>query len=894
MSETILLVDGMYLAFSSFYSHRNMNTLEGEPTGAVYGFITRIESLIKELSPQKIAVAFDSREPNFRARLYPEYKGKRQLPPEDLLAQLPRIGEYLLARGIERIEIPGFEADDIIALLAKNHAGAADVWIFTADKDLFQLIGDSVFIYHPRTKQKIDREGLKEFFGVYPEQIVDYLMLVGDASDNIPGIPGVGEKTALKLIEKYGNIERMVEELGTMEAKTAERFRSHRDLFAWTRPLLDLERIPDPPAIPPLEPFRDLAGEPLRKLYEALAFHSLLTRMSAPKAAAEKAPAGPPLVEVKLVTSRREWPQLRQRIAASREFAIDVETTDLEFHRSRIVGLSIAFPEVGYYIPFLVPETEQRKPDFTIADFAAEFGDILADPRIGKIGHNIKFDLLHLQSQGIGIAGWRDDTMLVSYLLYPNRRTHGLKDLTRECLHHNPTEYQELVGKGKAAMPLPEVPLERIGRYCIEDSYLSLKLAERLKPELVQKNLTELYENLEMPLVEVLAAMEWAGIRIDCDYLERAGRILNEKIGACEEEICGMAGYRFNLNSSQQLGELLFERMNLPMGKKTRKTKAYSTDIEVLSELQGFPIVARIIEYRTYKKLLSTYVEGLAAACTGAGRVHTSFNQTVTATGRLSSSNPNLQNIPVGETGGVHIRRAFIAREGWRLLAADYSQIELRVMAHFSGDPQLIDAFARGMDIHQHTADRVFGILSKQPEMRRRAKIINFSILYGSGAFSLSKELGVGISEAKSFIDAYFDAYRGVRAWIDRTIAAAEIDPEVRTLAGRIRPIPEIQSQNRTIKENGNRMAINTIIQGSAADIIKKAMIEVHKGVAGMESRMLMQVHDELVFEYPSEEEAKLIRLVRDKMENACELRVPMTISLKSGANWADLHPVHS
>jgi DNA polymerase-1 len=435
------------------------------------------------------------------------------------------------------------------------------------------------------------------------------------------------------------------------------------------------------------------------------------------------------------------------------------------------------------------------------------------------------------------------------------------------------------------------VDVEQVGNYCVADSRCSWQLVEKLLPQLHEKQLLDLYREIEMPLAHVLLDMEWHGIGIDRAFLKSADARLRERIAATEKEVQELAGYEFNLNSSQQLAELLFEKMNLPLSKKTRKTKVQSTDIDVLNELKGFPIVEKIIAYRTYKKLHSTYVLGLLENCAENGRVHTSFNQTVTATGRLSSSNPNLQNIPVGEIAGLNLRRAFIAAADRQLLSADYSQIELRVMAHFSGDENLMQAFAENMDIHQHTADLVFGadLFSARGELRRRAKIINFSIIYGSGAYSMAKELGVSFAEAKAFIDRYFEKYSGVRRFMDKVIAAAEKDPEVRTISGRGRPIPEILSSNRTVKENGNRMAINTIIQGSAADIIKIAMIRIHEKLLSMQSRLILQVHDELVFEYPAAEENKLIAVVKMEMENALKLKVPLKISLKKGQNWADM-----
>ncbi|MFH2108501.1 MAG: DNA polymerase I [Chrysiogenia bacterium] len=891
MPENILLIDGMYLVFSSFYSHHSMRTLKGEPTGAIFGFISRMESLIHELHPKRLVVAFDSKEKNFRRDLYPAYKSKRLQPPEELIQQLPAIREYLTCRGIHFLEKPGLEADDIIALLARRFAAAgSEVLIFSADKDLFQLVAERIFIFHPKLKKKLDRGDVKEFFGVFPEQIVDYLSLAGDASDNIPGIPGIGDKTATKLIEKFGSLAAMLAELDQVEAKLQEKIRANSHLFELWQRLLDFSKIPAVDLDLQVPPFMARADESLLELYRRLQFNSLLKKMDAVPLAANEEPA----IAARLVENRAQLKELAGKIKAAGSFALDIETTAIEFFRAGLVGLSVFVDGAGYYVPFLVPKAAVARFRLTKADLQNEMAGLFHDAKIKKTGHNLKFDMLHLRREDIPAAGIEHDTMIMSYLLFPNRRSHQLKELSAEFLGVRQTTYDELVGKGRNRVKITEVDVEKVGSYCVADSRSSWQLVEKLLPLLRDKQLLDLYREIEMPLLHVLLNMEWHGIGIDRAFLKKAATRLQEQIAAIEKEVQELAGYEFNLNSSQQLAELLFEKMNLPLSKKTRKTKVQSTDIDVLNELKGFPIVEKLIAFRTYKKLHSTYVQGLLDNHDENDRVHTSFNQTVTATGRLSSSNPNLQNIPVGEIAGLNLRRAFVAARDMRLLSADYSQIELRVMAHFSGDENLLRAFADGMDIHQHTANLVFAadLFSPRAELRRRAKIINFSIIYGSGAYSLARELGVSFAQAKEFIDRYFEKYSGVRLFMDKVIAAAEKDPEVRTISGRVRPIPEILSSNRTVKENGNRMAINTIIQGSAADIIKIAMIRIHEHLRSMQSRLILQVHDELVFEYPAEEEKKLIALVTGEMENALKLKVPLQISLKKGLNWADMEEI--
>ncbi|MCP4213501.1 MAG: DNA polymerase I [bacterium] len=895
MSETIFIIDGMYLVFSSFYSNNNMRTLKGEPTGAVYGFITRTENMIKELKPTRVAVAFDVREKTFRHKMYPEYKAKRMAPPEELLAQLPFIKEYLEARGISIFESPGLEADDIIAHVSRDESAKGNkVIIFTADKDLFQLVTDenNVRIFHPKLKEELDCEGIKNQYGMSPRQIVDYLSLMGDSSDNIPGVPGVGEKTAKKLIDQFGTIDNMLENLGDIKEKLRAKIETNLELLKLSKQLIDLSDIPRPDKTFEPEPFKNEVNDDLIDLYERLSFGSLLKKLKGAKRVSKNERTSLD-IEYVMVKNRDQLKELKEKILAEKYFAYDLETTALEFHKARIVGMSISFYKTGYYIPFIYPGADD---DITVTfdDFKEEMTDVFEDEAIRKTGHNLKFDMLHLKPYGIEVKGVKDDSMVMSYLLHPNRRAHSLKDLTYEILNYRQVEYDQLVGKGKNQAPLITVDLEKLSRYCIDDSNVSLQLIKNMDRQIDTGDLRTLYDTIEMPLVKVLTDMEYAGVRVDVAFLEQATKQFKEKIREIEEEIFELAGCRFNLNSSQQLGELLFEKMQMPVKKRTKVTKSFSTDNEVLMELRSYPIVAKVIDYRSYNKILSTYLEGLMETVDKSGRVHTSYNQTVTATGRLSSSNPNLQNIPVGETGGVNVRDAFGASEGKRLLAADYSQVELRVMAHFSKDKNLVEAFANDFDIHQHTADKVFGkdLFLSARERRKRAKIINFSVLYGSGAFSLSKELGVSFKEAKSFIEMYFEKYVGVKDFMEDVIARAEEDPEVKTISGRRRKIPEITSSNRNVKENGNRMAINTTIQGSAADIIKIAMLNIHEKLKGLESTLIMQVHDELVFEYPPAEEEQLFKLVKSEMENAYKLEVPLKVVLKKGETWGTMTEV--
>ena len=882
MKKSLLIIDGMYLIFSSFYSHSNMRTLRGEPTGALYGFISRVESLIKELNPNMVAVAFDSKGKTFRHKLYEEYKAKRLTPPEELEKQIPFVKEYLNIRNIKYFEINGFEADDIIKSLVDKYSKEYNIYIFTSDKDLFQLVNQNVSIYHPKLKKLLNKEGIKEKFGVFPNQVVDFLSLTGDSSDNIPGVSGIGEKTALKLIEKYNSLDNIINNLDTIEEKYSKKIKKDMENLKLSKELIDLKKSPSMNINLDINEFENEYRSELYDFYKRFSFNSLIKKIDFRR---EKVKNG---IKYIIIEDLNKLKVLKDKLIKAKSFVFDIETTDTDFFKSDIVGISICINDrEGYYIPFL---NKIKKLDFT--DFKQELENIFQTDKIKKSGHNIKFDILHLKEKGIEVNGITDDSMIISYLLHPERRSHKLKELTMEYLDYIQQSYNDLIKKNDK---LEDIDINIISKYCIDDSIYSLKLINLLKPKLKNENLQDLYEKIEIPLVDVLKEMEYIGVKINVEYLNESISIMKKNLEELTNKIYSIAGYEFNINSSQQLGELLFEKMNLPITKRTRKTRAYSTDIEVLNELKNHEIVEKIIDYRTYKKLLSTYLIGLLDNIDKNNRIHTSYNQTITATGRLSSSNPNLQNIPVGEMGGINVRKAFVAEKGYAILSADYSQIELRVMAHFSDDKYLIEAFNNNLDIHKQTADLVLSsnLFLNQQEKRKKAKIINFSVLYGSGPYSLSKELGVSYKEAKGFIEMYFEKFKGVKRFIDDVIQKTEINPEVKTILGRKRYISEIQSSNKTVKENGKRMAINTIIQGSAADIIKVAMINIYKRIRDMKSKLIMQVHDELIFEYKLEEEKQLINIIEHEMQNSITLKVPLTINIKKGNNWGELYPIN-
>lgn len=884
--KKILIIDGMYLVFSSFYAYGNMRASNGFPTGAIYGFISRVDSLLKAIEPDILIVALDSKGKTFRHDMYPDYKSKRKEPPDDLLLQIPVIKEYLDLRKIDKVELAGYEGDDIVYFYQRKFVKQDyEVIIFTADKDMFQLVDKNTSIFHPKLKKKLGRNEIKEYYGLYPEQIVDYLSLMGDASDNIPGAKGIGEKTAKKLIDKYGSIKSIFDNIETVEPKFKKKLEASKEDIDLSRRLIELNtKIPEGCDLN-YSIYKDTVSVELALFYKKYSFRSLLNKLDAKLRSLGNENG----VEYIIIKNLEQLNRLKEEIYNVGYFAFDLETTGLAFSDSEIVGISISFDRVGYYIPFKFPEQERKDISLNLKEFKREFKEIFLNSEIKKTGFNLKFDILFLRSIGICVTGVADDAMLASGLLFPNRRSHKLKDLTFELLNISQRTFDDIIGKEKEL--LERVPVATVGKYCIDDSNTSLKLSDYLKPLLKKNGLSDIYNSIEIPLISVLTDMEFNGIMVDDTCLNEYKDKLENNLKEIETLIIEQAGYELNINSPKQLGELLFERMKLPISKKTKKTKAYSTDIEVLSDFKNIPIVENIIKYRSWKKLYSTYIIGIQDRLDSENRIHTSFNQSVTATGRLSSSNPNLQNIPVFETDDINIRRLFISDKDKKLLAVDYSQIELRVLAHFSKDKGLVDAFNKGLDIHSQTANLVFGgnLFMDKKLKRKRAKIINFSIIYGSGAYSLSKELDVSFKEAKEFIEMYFEKYSGVRGFIDDTILFAETNGFVKTMFGRKREIPELMSDIQNIRENGKRMAVNTVIQGSAAEIIKIAMIKIYSKIKQMNTKMLLSVHDEIIFEYPVEEEKKIIEIVSNEMKNAVKLEVPLEISVKTGNNWGEI-----
>jgi len=928
-AERLFLVDGYALIYRAFFAmiSRPLTTARGENTSAAWGATNFLLRLHEKHRPSYLGWVHDVGV-SFREQVYPEYKATREKLDEQLQQDferaVERIEEILDAFRVPVIGVEGFEADDVIGTLATVAAERGlQVAIVSGDKDFYQLIGPHIALLNPGRggpaaveEQWVDQTNASERLGVPPERVVDYLALVGDSSDNVPGVKGIGEKTALELLGAYGDLDTILTRAPEVAGKRArEALLQHGELARLSRELvtirrdapvsLDLERLRvQPPDIPRL-----------RELFTELEFRSLIPKLDrladlgAPPPASGPAPAAPlpsPTSATRSPAAVVDDPaQLGAVIAACRRasiVALDAETSSLDPMRSEVIGLSLAVaPGRSWYLPFahVAPDGElagdappKNLPPLGSAPLAP-LRELLADPAVPKAGHNIKYDWIVLRRAGVELAAVAYDSVLASFVLDPGRRSHALDDLAREVLGTELRTYQDLAGKGRTERPFAAVPVAAAARYCCDDSETVLRLRDAFATELEDHRLRPLLEGIEVPLLAVLVDMEWTGVLVDRELLATLSRQFATELAELEGAIHRAAGVEFNINSTPQLRTLLFDKLQLPVLKKT-KTGA-STDYEVLEQLaaMGHEVPRLLIEYRELSKLKSTYVDALPAYINPAtGRLHTSFNPVGASTGRLSSSDPNLQNIPVRTERGEAIRRAFVAPPGAVLLTADYSQVELRLLAHLSGDPAFVAAFQQGGDIHRQTAAVIFGVPQEQvtAEMRARAKTINFATIYGQGPFALARQLGISQEEARAFIQEYFRRFAGVRAWLDRTVAEARAKGYVETLFGRRRYIPELKDKNFNIRAFGERTATNSPLQGSAADLIKIAMIRIHTALRErrLESRMVLQVHDELVFEVPVGEAETATSLVKRHMEEAAKLSVPLVVSVGTGSNWVD------
>lgn len=894
---TLYLIDGYALIYRSYFAFaRNpLRTSSGEETGATFGMANFLVKLLDERQPDYLGVILDSREPTFRHQQFPDYKATREKMPDELKAQLPRIQQLFKAFRVPVLEIPREEADDVIGTLARRGAeGGLDVFIVSGDKDFYQLIDDHVKLLNPGRggvaavgEEVVDVTNAADKFGVGPDQVTDILGLMGDSSDNIPGVPGVGIKTARKLVTEWGSVEELyanLDQAGT--PKLRQRLTEHRDAALMSKDLVtirtDVEVELDLNALRLEEPDTIRAGE----LFAELEFQPLLQRFGGrdSQVLAE--------ARYRVVETGAALDELAAELSATERWTVDVETTSLDPLTAEIVGLAFGVaPGQARYVP--VGDTRERS--VSLAQVVSTLGPLLEDPEQAKIGHNVKYDMLVLDNHGISLDGVRADTKLAAYLLDPARRSYSLDVLALELLGHKTTTYEEVTKPAgdKEALPLIDVDVEAVANYACEDADVTLRLAERLLPELEDKGLMELFVTVELPLIRVLADIERHGVALDRDFFVAMSERMSAELETIERECYILAGEEFNLNSPRQLSSILFEKLELPVIKRTKT--GYSTDAEVLETLATeHDLPRRLIEYRELAKLKSTYVDALPAATHPVtGRLHTNWNQTVTSSGRLSSSDPNLQNIPVRTPLGREIRRGFVPSEdGWVLFVSDYSQIELRILAHLSQDENLLAAFRSGRDIHRETSALVFGLdpADVDSDLRNRAKEVNFGVVYGMGPFGLARRLGIPRDEAKAFIDGYFARFPGVKRFQEDTIARAREQGFVTTLFGRRRYLPEIGSKNFNIRSFAERVAINSPIQGTAADVLKVAMIRIHERLNSepLRARMLLTVHDELVFEVERDASDALEALVREEMEGAIDLDVPVVVETGIGSTWYD------
>jgi len=898
--KPLILVDGSSYLFRAYHALPPLTNSRGEPTGAIVGVVNMLRKLIDAYRPELMAVVFDAPGKTFRDDLYPDYKAHRPPMPDELRAQIEPLHAIVRAMGLPVLIVPDVEADDVIGTLAVQAAAAGvPTLISTSDKDLAQLVDDHVTLVNTMTDQVLDRAGVIDKLGVPPERVVDYLTLVGDSVDNVPGVPQCGPKTAAKWLADYGSLEGVVENAQAIKGRAGENLRASLDRLALSRELVTI-RTDVPLEVSP----QDLAPRPpdaaaLREWYTKLEAKRLLATVDQDAAPAPAVATDPKPVarHYETVLDAAQLMRWVDRLEAAPLFAFDTETTSLDYMTAELVGVSFAVtPHEAAYVP--LAHRYPGAPDQLERDWVLErLRPLLEDPARPKVGQNLKYDMSVLARHGVALAGIAFDTMLESYVLDATATRHDMDSLAEKYLGEKTIRFVDIAGKGAKQLGFDEVPIEQAAEYAAEDADVTLRLHQALWPQVEQEpRLAALFRDLEMPLVPVLSRMERRGVRVDAAMLVQQSRELAARMHEVEQHAYRVAGSPFNLGSPKQIGEIFFERLGLPVVAKT-PTGAPSTAESVLQELaeQGFELPALILEYRGLSKLRSTYTEKLPQMVNAqTGRVHTSYHQAVAATGRLSSSDPNLQNIPVRTDEGRRIRRAFVPEPGHRMLAADYSQIELRIMAHLSGDAGLLAAFAAGQDIHRATAAEVFGLPPREvtADQRRSAKAINFGLIYGMSAFGLAKQLGIERDAAQTYVDRYFERYPGVRAFMDRTREQARDQGYVETVFGRRLYVPDIKARNPQIRAAAERTAINAPMQGTASDIIKRAMIDLDAWLeAGrVPAHMLMQVHDELVFEVLADRVDEVGAKVRELMQGAADLAVPLVVDVGVGDNWDEAH----
>jgi len=951
--KKLFLIDAyaiIYRAYYAFIRNPRVNS-KGLNTSAIFGFINTLEDVLKREKPTHIAVAFDPKGKTFRHEAYDLYKAQREATPEDIRLAVPILKKLIEAYNIPVLEVPGFEADDVIGTVAKQAEKAGfEVFMLTPDKDYGQLVSNHIFMYRPKHTGGFETMGPDEVKAKYEldshEQVIDLLGLMGDASDNIPGCPGVGEKTAVKLLKEFGSIDALLLRTDELKGALKTKIEANKEQIVFSRFLATI-RIDVPIAFDEKSLEIEPRNEPeLQALFDELEFRTMSAKMNKPFTSL---PPDQPISRVKsakatsssqmslfdafdnedneennsigneiipsdeiqelikapssgllslaniphkymLIDTKIKRSDLISRLFIQKSVCYDTETTGLDMFTSDLVGLSFCFTEgEAYYVSLPEDKMEAR-------EVLHEFKAFFENDRIEKIGQNMKFDLLMLLQYGIKLNGKMFDTMIAHYLVQPELR-HGMDYLAEILLNYRTIHFEDLVGsKGKNQADIRSVDLKKLCEYAAEDADVTFRLKQILEKELKANGLENLFYEIEMPLMKVLATMEHTGVRIDSEALSQSSEILTNEMLELEQEIHKIAGYNFNVGSPMQVGEILFDRLKLDDKARKTKTGQYSTSEDVLEKIRSkHPIIGKILDYRGLKKLLSTYIDSLPLLISPVtGKVHTSYNQTVAVTGRLSSTNPNLQNIPIRDAQGKEIRKAFIPDQDSLFLSADYSQIELRIMAHLSGDANMMEAFINGLDIHTATAAKIYKIPLNEvtTEMRRKAKTANFGIIYGISVFGLSDRLGIPRGEAKELIDGYFITYPDVKKYMDSSIQRAKEAGYVETLLGRKRYLPDINSQNGVVRGFAERNAINAPIQGTAADIIKIAMVRIQNRLEkeNLEAKMTMQVHDELNFTVPTGELEKVRKLVIDEMEQAIQLRVPLTADCGVGDNWLEAH----
>lgn len=895
MENTLVLVDGSSYFYRAFHALPPLTNSKGQALGAVYGVVNMVKKLMKDYPTPYFSLVFDAKGKTFRDDLYQDYKANRPPMPDELRSQFQPMIDVLDAMGLPIIIIDGVEADDVIGTLCVNATKEGfKTIVSTGDKDMAQLVNESVTLINTMSNSKLDINGVKEKFGVMPEKIIDYLALMGDKADNIPGVEKVGPKTAVKWLDAYGSLEAVMANVDNIKGKVGENLKVALSHLPLSKTLVTIKTDLD----------LNLSKESLKKvaqdkdkliaLCQTYEFNSWLKALNSKDTSTDSAPKEPVSKNYQTIKNIEQLIEFCQKIKDAKSLCIDTETTSLDVMLAKLVGISLSInPDSGVYIPIAHQDYENNIELTSVIEY---LNPLLQDETISKIGQNLKYDLSILEGAGFNLAGPLFDTMLESYIINSTSNRHGLDELAKKVLEVETVKFEDIAGKGKKQKTFDEIEVDVATNYAAEDTDITLQLHKKFYPRIKAiPKLKKVFHEIEMPLMPILAKMEKTGVLIDADLLEKQGKALKKRIEVLEVEAYQIANEEFNLSSPKQLQYILYTKLGLPILKKTAKGQA-STAEDVLHDLaREFELPKVILEYRSLTKLVNTYIDALPQKiCPNTNRVHTSYNQAVTSTGRLSSSDPNLQNIPIRKPEGREIRRAFIAPKGYKILACDYSQIELRIMAHLSNDENLVDAFKKDLDIHQATASEVFSVpLDKvSKEQRRSAKAVNFGLIYGMSGFGLAKQLEISRQLAKEYIDSYFARYPGVKAYMENAKESAKSQGYVETLLGRRLYLPDINAKNKMLVNAAERLAINAPMQGTAADLIKIAMIKVNEylELSSIDCKMIMQVHDELVFEVAENDADTASVEICKLMENALSLSVPLVVSYEIGDNWEEAH----